>query len=32
MRALEAVHGPTFRPAPLLASLAEQGRGFGEPA
>lgn len=30
MRALEAVHGETFRPAPLLSRLAEAGRRFGE--
>lgn len=30
MRALEAVHGETFRPAPLLVRLAEAKRGFGD--
>ncbi|AHE53009.1 3-hydroxyacyl-CoA dehydrogenase NAD-binding domain-containing protein [Sphingomonas sanxanigenens] len=29
MRALEAVHGEVFRPAPLLVRLADEGRGFG---
>ncbi|HUD91652.1 3-hydroxyacyl-CoA dehydrogenase NAD-binding domain-containing protein [Sphingobium sp.] len=30
MRRLEADHGETFRPAPLLVRLAEAGRGFGD--
>ncbi|WP_068088854.1 3-hydroxyacyl-CoA dehydrogenase NAD-binding domain-containing protein [Novosphingobium rosa] len=32
MRALEAEHGETFAPAPLLVRLAEQGLGFGDKA
>ncbi|WP_313803697.1 3-hydroxyacyl-CoA dehydrogenase NAD-binding domain-containing protein [Sphingobium sp.] len=32
MRMLEAGHGESFRPAPLLVRLAEKGLGFGEEA
>lgn len=31
MRELEASHGEAFRPAPLLARLAAEGRTFGDP-
>ena len=30
MRDLEASHGDSFRPAPLLVSLADEGRRFGD--